>query len=91
MRTTISLDDQLAQTVRREARARSMSVSAFVSGILADALQLKHQASTAPFKLPTIAGVAGVRLRSGIDLDQPRALEILDEEKEFLKSSHGSP
>lgn len=88
MRTTISLDDQLAQTVRREARARSMSVSAFVSGILADALQLKHQAGTAPFKLPTIAGV---RLRSGIDLDQPRALEILDEEKEFLKSSHGSP
>ena len=60
MRTTISLDDHLAQAVRRDAP---------------------------PVKLST---VSGVRLRPGIDLDQPRALEIQDDEREFLKGSNGS-
>lgn len=87
MRTTISLDDHLAQAVRREARARSMSMSAFIAGILADAIQRKTSADAFPFKLPT---VSGVRLRPGVDLDQPRSLEIQDDEKEFLKSSNGS-
>ena len=85
MRTTISLDDHLAQAVRREARARSMS--AFIAGILADAVQQKTSADAPPFKLPT---VSGVRLRPGIDLNQLRSLETQDDEKEFLKSSIGS-
>ena len=87
MRTTISLDDHLAQAVRREARARSMSMSAFIAGILADAVQRTESADTPPFKLPA---TSGVRLRPGIDLDQPRALETQDDEKEFLKSTNGS-
>lgn len=88
MRTTISLDDHLAQAVRREARARSMSMSAFIAGVLADTVQQKAPAdAAATFKFPTISGV---RVRPDIDLDQPRALEVLDDEKEFLKSSNGS-
>lgn len=88
MRTTISLDDHLAQAVRREARARSMSMSAFIAGVLADTVQRNAPAgAAATFKFPTISGV---RVRPDIDLDQPRALEVLDDEKEFLKSSNGS-
>ena len=87
MRTTISLDDHLAQAVRREARARSMSMSAFIADILADAVQRKASADASPSKLSTVSGVS---LRPGIDLDRPRALEIQDDEKEFLKGSNGS-
>ena len=86
MRTTISLDDHLAQAVRREARARSMSMSAFIADILADAVQRKTSTDAPPVKLST---VSRVRLRPGIDLDRPRALEIQDDEKEFLKGSSG--
>ena len=80
MRTTISLDDQLAKQVRRAAKARGISVSAFVSRTLDDALKQRETAEPPPFQLVT---VRGVHARPGIDLDRPRALDAKDDEARF--------
>ncbi|MCY3749583.1 MAG: ribbon-helix-helix protein, CopG family [Chloroflexi bacterium] len=82
MRTTISLDDQLARQVRRAAAARGLSVSAFISRTLDDALKRQEPSETPPFRLVT---VRGVRPRPGVDLDRPRALEIQDDEAQFSR------
>lgn len=80
MRTTISLDDQLARQVRRAAAARSLSVSAFISRTLDDALKRHEPAAAPPFRLVT---VRGVQPRPGVDLDRPRAFEVEDDEAQF--------
>ena len=80
MRTTISLDDQLAKQVRRAAKARGISVSAFVSRTLDDALKRRETAEPPPFQLVT---VRGVHARPGIDLDRPRALDAEGDEARF--------
>ena len=80
MRTTISLEDQLAKQVRREAAARGISVSAFIASTLSAALKSRERTSQPPFQLIT---VRGVRPRAGIDLDRPRLLDISDDEAEF--------
>ena len=80
MRTTISLDDQLARRVRRAAEYRGMSVSAFISNTLNDALGRRETEKPPPFRLVT---VRGVRPRVGIDLDRPRALEVRDDEARY--------
>ena len=82
MRTTISLDDQLAKQVRRAAEARGVSMSAFISRILDDALKQRKPSEPPPFKLVT---VRGVRPRPGIDLDRPRALDAYDDEARFTE------
>lgn len=82
MRTTISLDDQLAKQVRRAAAARDMSVSAFISRTLDDALK-RHDPSEPPrFRLIT---VRGVRPRPGVNLDRPRALDAREDEARFAR------
>lgn len=77
MRTTISLNDQLARQVRRAAEERGVSVSSFIAKTLDDAL--KHRETPAPpaFRLVT---VGGIRPRPGVDLDRPRALETKADE-----------
>ena len=81
MRTTISLDDQLARQVRREAAATGVSVSAFIARILDDALKRRGAAeSPKPFRLIAV-GASG--RQPGIDLDRPRAIEIADDEARF--------
>ena len=80
MRTTISLDDQLGKQVRREAAARGISVSAFISRTLSDTLNRREPSEPLPFRLVT---VRGVRPRPGVDLDQPRALDAEDDEAWF--------
>ena len=80
MRTTISLDDRLAKQVRRAAKARGISVSAFISRTLDDALKRREPSEQASFQLVT---VRGVHARSGVDLDRPRALEAQDDESRF--------
>ncbi|MCY3896489.1 MAG: ribbon-helix-helix protein, CopG family [Chloroflexi bacterium] len=80
MRTTISLDDQLARQVRRAAAARGLSVSAFISRTLDDALKRRDPSEPPPFRLVT---VGGVRPRPGVDLDRPRSLEVQDDEAHF--------
>ena len=80
MRTTISLDDQLAKQVRRAAEARGISVSAFIARTLDDALKRRETSEPPPFRLVT---VRGVHARSGVDLDRPRALDAKDDEARF--------
>ncbi len=80
MRTTISLDDQLAKQVRRAADASGVSVSAFIAGVLNDVLKRQEAPAVPPFRLVT---VPGVRPRPGVDLDSVRALETRDDESRF--------
>ena len=84
MRTTISLDDQLAKQVRRAAEARGVSVSAFIAKTLDDALKRGEPSMSPPFRLVT---VRGVRARPGVDLDRPRALDMRDDEARFGSGS----
>ena len=84
MRTTISLDDRLAEQVRRAAEARGISVSAFIAKTLDDALKRREPTEPPPFRLVTVRGVCA---RPGVDLDRPRALDVQDDEARF---GHGS-
>ena len=84
MRTTISLDDQLAKQVRRAADVRGLSVSAFISRTLSDALKRREPSEPPPFRLVT---VRGVRPRPGVDLDRPRTLEAEEDEAGFTRGS----
>ena len=77
MRTTISLDDQLADRLRSAAAERGLSVSAFIAQTLEYAQNSRQIAEPPPFKLVT---VRGGRVPPGIDLDRPRLLESLDDE-----------
>ncbi|WP_423927999.1 ribbon-helix-helix protein, CopG family [Candidatus Palauibacter sp.] len=79
MRTTISLDDQLARQVRREAAARGMSVSAFIAKTLDAELKRRDRAVPPPFRLVTVRS----RLRPGVDLDRPGALDAEDDKTRF--------
>ncbi len=80
MRTTISLDDQLAKQVRRAAKDRGISVSAFIAKTLDDALKRHERSEPPPFRLVTVRGVLA---RPGVDLDRPRALDAQDDEARF--------
>ena len=84
MRTTISLDDQLAKRVRRAAEARGISVSAFIARTLDDALKRCEISEPPPFRLVT---VGGVHARPGVDLDRPRRLDAQDDEARFRRGS----
>ena len=84
MRTTITLDDRLARQVRREADARGISVSAFISRTLDDALKHRETSDPPPFVLVT---ARGVHARPGVDLDRPRALEAQDDEARYSLGS----
>jgi hypothetical protein len=84
MRTTISLDEQLAKQVRRAAEARGISVSAFIASTLDDALKRREASEPPPFQLVT---VRGVHPRPGVDLDRTRALDAQDDEARF---GHGN-
>jgi hypothetical protein len=84
MRTTISLDDRLAEAVREQAAEKGKSVSSFIAGILDDVLKRQEPPEPRPFRLVSVAG-GGVR--AGVNLDRPRELEI--EEDEVAWSRHG--
>ena len=81
MWTTISLEDQLAIQVRREAAARGVSVSAFIATVLDDAL--KRRASPEPPRPFRLITVGGEGPRPGIDLDRPRAVDTASDEAHF--------
>ena len=85
LRTTISLEDRLAEQVRREAAAKGISVSAFIAATLDKAIERRAPAEAArPFRLITVGGDGP---RPGIDLDRPRTIETADDEAGFR---HGS-
>ena len=79
VRTTISLDDQLARRVRREAAEQGLSVSAFIAKTLDDALKRREGPAPPPFRLVTVSG----RARSGVDLDRPRAIDVAEDRELF--------
>ena len=80
MRMTISMEGRLAASVRREAAARDLSVSAFIAQVLDDFLKRPEPAQVRPFRLITVSGEGP---RAGIDLDRPRALESRDDEERY--------
>jgi hypothetical protein len=82
MRTTISLDDRLGEAVRARAKDRGMSVSAFIAGILDDALKRPEPTPDRPFRLVTVRGPG---VREGVDLDRPRELEVADDEEAWSR------
>lgn len=80
MRTTISLDEYLERQVRRRAAAEGLSVSAFISKVLYDALKRRAPSERTAFRLVT---VRNARLRPGVDLDSPRSLDVEDDRARF--------
>ncbi|MDE0045090.1 MAG: ribbon-helix-helix domain-containing protein [bacterium] len=80
MRTTISLDEYLERQVRRRAAAEGLSVSAFISKVLNDALKRRAPPEQTPFRLVT---VRNARLLPGVDLDSPRSLDVEDDRAQF--------
>ncbi len=77
MRTTISLDNHLAERIRRRAAEEGLSVSAFIAKSLDDILKRESPVPSPPFKLLTVKGKGPA---PGLDLDRPRALETADDE-----------
>jgi hypothetical protein len=80
MRTTISLDDRLAERVRRKAAEEGLTVSAFIAKTLDDALKRKPVPPARPFRLITVTGEG---VRPGIDLDRARTLDIEEDEDRY--------
>ena len=80
VRLTISMDDRLAEDVRREAGARGLSVSAFIARIVDDALTRPEPTQVKPFRLITVGGNGPL---PGVDLDRPRDLESRDDEERY--------
>jgi hypothetical protein len=80
MRTTIALDDGLAERVRRRAAEEGLSVSAFIAKTLDDVLKQQPPISSPPFKLVTVKGNGP---SAGFDLDRPRALETEEDAARF--------
>jgi hypothetical protein len=86
MRTTISLEDRLAERVRRKAAEEGLSVSGFIAKTLDDSLKRQEAAGEAPpFRLVTVRGEG---VFPHVDLDRPRALETEEDEVAF---SRGCP
>ena len=86
MRTTISLEDRLAEQVKRRAAEEGMSVSAFIARMLDDGLKQQQPVEAPPFRLVTVGGGGPL---PGVDLDRPRELEAADDEARFGGRSGG--
>lgn len=81
MRTTISLDDRIFEAVKRRAAEEGTSVSAFIAGVLDDAIkrELSHTEER-PFQLVTVGGGGPY---PEVDLDRPRELMVADDEEKY--------
>jgi plasmid stability protein len=77
MRTSISLEDRLAEAVKAKAAEAGTSVSAYIAAILDDALKREEPDEERPFRLVTVGGSG---LHRGVDLGRPRELEVADDE-----------
>ena len=81
MRTTISLDGRILQAVKRRAAAEGRSVSAFIAGVLDDAIKRDDpSADEQPFRLITVGGGGPY---PQIDLDRPRELMVAEDEERY--------
>lgn len=76
MRTWISLDDRLAERVRRRAAEERLSVTALIARILDDVLERRDRQPEPPYRLVTVGGEGTY---PGVDLDQPRTLLVAED------------
>ena len=79
MRTTIYLDDRLAEQFRRAAAERELSLSAFLAEAGRAALQAKSEPDE-PFALVTY-GKEG--LQPGVTLDRTNELLVAEDHEQF--------
>jgi len=84
MRTSISLDDRLAERVRRKATEEGLSVSAFIARILDDALKRTEVNPSPPFRLITVDGEGTY---PEVDLNRPRTLLVAEDEARYGSQS----
>ena len=87
MRTSISLEDRLAERLRRRAAAEGISVSAFIARIVDDALKRPKVQPSPPFRLVTVGGDGTY---SGVDLERPRSLLVAEDEERYGSRSDDS-
>jgi hypothetical protein len=81
MRTTISLEDRIFEAVKRRAAAEGRSVSAYIAGVLDDAVKREPSpAEERPFQLVTVGGGGPY---PEIDLDRPRELMVAEDEERY--------
>ena len=81
MRTTISLDDRIFEAVKQRAAAQGRSVSAYVAGVLDDAIKRDGKPrDDRPFRLITVGGGGPY---PQIDLDRPRQLMAAEDEERY--------
>jgi hypothetical protein len=80
MRTSISLDDRLAEQVRKKAAQEGLSVSAFIALVLDDALKTRKIEPMPPFRLVTVDGKGTY---PGVDLDRASALLVAEDEERY--------
>lgn len=83
MRTTISIDENVLEAVKRRAAQEGRSVSAYIARVLDEAVKTPdNPPAEPPFRLIT-AGGGGTF--AGIDLDRPRELMVADDERRYGK------
>jgi len=83
MRTTISIDENVLEAVKRREAKEGRSVSAYITRILDEAVKNPvNPPDETPFRLITVGGGGPF---AGIDLDQPRKLMVADDERRYGK------
>jgi len=81
MRTTISLDERILEAVKQRAAAEGRSVSAFIAGVLDDAMKRGAEPTEArAFRLITVGGGGPY---PGVDLDRPRELLVAEDVERY--------
>jgi hypothetical protein len=81
MRTTISLDKRIFETVKRRAAAEGRSVSSFIAGVLDDAIKRDDRpGEERPFRLITVGGGGPF---PQVDLDRVRELMVAEDEERY--------
>lgn len=82
MRTSIILDDELAEQFRAKAREKGQSLSAFLADAGRAALKAEIELADKPFELITY-GEGGVY--PGINLDKTSELIVAEDERKYGK------
>lgn len=81
MRTTITLDPDVAARLDRMTKERSISFKEAVNATLRAGFDAEPPARPAPYVLPTFA----MGVRPGIDLDRARHLDTDLEDEEIIR------
>jgi len=83
MRTTISLDENVLEAVKRRAAQEGRSVSSYIAKVLDEAVKKQEfRDNQQPFRLITAGGGGPFE---GINLDRPQELMVAEDEKRYGK------